>query len=92
LEECGRIYQHLRDCLGKQFTEPVGSPDLPEFRLVDMFHSSVDIEIKEHILKSFCKPSHLRVFIATVAFGIGIDCNDVHQVFHVSPLKIWNVT
>ena len=63
----------------------MGSPDLPQFRLVDMFHSSVDIEIKEHILKSFCKPSHLRVVIATVAFGMGIDCNDVRQVFHVGP-------
>ncbi|XP_065905622.1 ATP-dependent DNA helicase RecQ-like [Dysidea avara] len=85
LPECGRIYRHLRYCLGKQFTEPVDAPDLPEFRLVDMFHSSVDVEIKEHILKSFTKPSHLRVVIATVAFGMGIDCNDVHQVFHVGP-------
>ena len=51
LPECGRIYRHLRYCLGKQFTEPVDAPDLPEFRLVDMFHSSVDVEIKEHIFK-----------------------------------------
>ena len=50
-----------------------------------MFHSSVDIEIKEHILNSFVKPSHLRVVIATVAFGMGINCNDVHQVIHVGP-------
>ena len=85
LVECGRIYRHLRDSLGREFTEPVGAPDLPQFRLVDMFHSSIDVEIKESILASFTKPSQLRVVIATVAFGMGIDCADVRQVFHVGP-------
>ena len=85
LVECGRIYRYLRDSLGRKFTEPVGAPDLPQFRLVDMFHSSIDVEIKESILASFTKPSQLRVVIATVAFGMGIDCADVRQVFHVGP-------
>ena len=85
LAECGCIYRYLRYCLNRHFTEPEGAPDMPEFRLVDMFHSSVDCEIKEYILMSFSKPSHLRVVIATVAFGMGINCNDVRQVFHVGP-------
>jgi len=75
----------LQYCLGRQFTESVGAPDLPEFRLLDMFHSSVDIVIKEHILNSFSQHLHLRVVIATVVFGMGINCNDVRQVFHVGP-------
>jgi len=50
-----------------------------------MFHSSTDPVVKECILKSFCQPSCLRVVIATVAFGMGIDCPDVRQVIHVGP-------
>jgi len=34
------------DSLGKEFTEPVDAPDVP-FKLVDMFHSSIDVEINE---------------------------------------------
>ena len=88
LPECGRIYRHLRYCLGKQFTEPVDAPDLPEFRLVDMFHSSVDVEIKEHILKSFTKPSHLRVVIATVASGWVLIVMMFTKCFTLAHLKI----
>ena len=85
LNECGYLYKYMREALGRQFTKPVGAPDLPQFRLVDMFHSSVDIEIKENILSSFCKPSQLRIVIATVAFGMGVDCTDVHQIIHLGP-------
>ena len=85
LSECGHLYRYMRDALGREFTEPVGAPDLPQFRLVDMFHSSVDIEIKESILLNFCKPSQLRIVISTVAFGMGIDCPDVRQIVHLGP-------
>ena len=46
----------MREALGRQFTESGGASDLPQFRLIDMFHSSVDIEIKDDILASFSKP------------------------------------
>ena len=85
LNECGRLYQYFRTNLKEGFTEPLGAPDLPQFRLLDMYHSSVDQEIKESILNLFSKPSHLRIVIATVAFGMGIDCRDVRQVVHVGP-------
>ena len=85
LHECGKLYQYFRSFLREGFTKPIGAPDLPQFRLLDMYHSSVDEEIKENILKLFSKPTHLRIIIATVAFGMGIDCQDVRQVVHVGP-------
>ena len=83
LSDCGRVYLLLKSYLGQYFTVPEGAPDLPQYRLIDMFHSCTDSVIKEKILYFFSRPSHLRVVIATVAFGMGIDCPDVHQVIHL---------
>ena len=35
---------------------------------------------KQQIVELFTKSSQLHIVIATVAFGIGIDCPDVHVV------------
>ena len=37
---------------------------------------------KSVIVSLFTKPSHLRVAVATVAFGLGINCPDVCQIVH----------
>ena len=49
-------YFFFRDGLGREFTEPIGSPDLSRFRLVDMFTSVTDAEVKSQIISSFCDP------------------------------------
>lgn len=83
LSDCAAIYELFRIILGKEFTEPPGLPDLAEFRLVDMFTSATQKEVKEEIVKSFClEGTRLRVVICTVAFGMGINCPDVRQVIH----------
>jgi len=74
LSDCGRLYLYFKNCLGKQFTEPKDAPDLPEFRLVDMWHSCTNPDVQANIVQQFCKKSHLRIIIATVAFGMGIYC------------------
>lgn len=83
--DCGYLYTMFRNFLGPTFTQPTDAPDLPQFRLVDMYHSSTDPVIKENISTSFSKKSVLRVVIATVAFGMGIDCPDVRQIVHIGP-------
>ncbi len=54
-------------------------PDIPGFRLVDMYMSCTDPEV-EKIGQLFVIDSPLRVVIATTAFGLGIDCPDVRHV------------
>ena len=52
---------------------------------MEMYHSCTDPVVKESISNLFTKNSRLRVLVATVVFGMGIDCSDVRQVIHVGP-------
>ena len=62
--------------------EPSDAPDLLRFRLVEMFTSCTDDDVKGQIISSFTSESPLRIVCATVAFGMGLDCTDVCQVSH----------
>ena len=53
-----------------------------------MFTSSSHSKDKQRILANFTNPSSaLRVVVATVAFGIGIDAPNVRHVVHWGPPK-----
>ena len=54
----------------------------------EMFTSSSHSKDKQRILANFTNPSSaLRVVVATVAFGIGIDAPNVRHVIHWGPPK-----
>ena len=83
--DCADLYSLFRNQLGFDFTEPPNSPDVPAARCVDMYMSCTDPVVKEGIVSRFTKESNLRIVIATVAFGMGIDCPNVRQVIHYGP-------
>ena len=67
----------------QDFVEPPGLHDLHVFRLVDMYTRASLPEMNEKVLASFKnKDSKLRIVIATIAFGMGIDCPDIRQIIH----------
>ena len=78
-DEVTALYHFFKD---KYFTHPPGSPDLVENRLVDMYTHCTHSSVKDKILAQFLRVSPLRVVIATIAFGMGIDCHDVRQTIH----------
>ena len=84
--ECATLYLLFRTKMGSNFLHPSDTPDLSKFRLVEMFTSCTAPSVKSEILKSFTSStSPLRVVIATIAFGLGIDCPDIRQITHLGP-------
>ena len=58
----------------------------PKKRAVEMFHSRIDDLNRDHILESMGEPNgSVRVLIATIAYGMGIDCKNVKTVLHYGP-------
>ena len=81
-DEVTAIYFHFKQRLGIGFTEPPGAPDIMQFRLVDMYTHCTHQSVKDSILHNFERDSPLLVVVATIAFGLGVDCPDVRQIVH----------
>lgn len=70
--DCAIIYEYFLQKLGKQ-----------NMALFNMFTNVTDDATKKAIVSQFCSlESELRVVIATVAFGMGINCPDVVKIIH----------
>ena len=84
--DCAEVYKSLRRKLGSSFTEPYGYPDVHKFRLVDMYTRASTKQMNQKVLTSFLIPNgKLRLLIATTAFSMGVDCQDIRCIFHFGP-------
>ena len=84
--QCSLLYKSLSETLGNDFYE--GNGCHPQKRRVDMLHSQTPFSVKEHVMEQFGDlAGHLRVLIATIAYGMGVNCKSVTRVIHFGPSK-----
>lgn len=85
IRQCGMLYATIKALLGKDIFIGINrSKDV----LVEMLHSCTPEANKENILESFqSENGTVRLLIATIAFGMGVDCKGVHRVIHFGPSK-----
>lgn len=77
-EHCGIMWTYLRQCLKGAFIQPRGAPSIPGNRIAEIYTRVSTPSMKESVIESFQRPaSTLRVVFATIAFGMGLDVQDV---------------
>ena len=72
------------------YISPAGAPDIPKYRLVDVFMSCTDPIVKEAIIADFMEDSTLHVVVAMIAFGMGIDLQmfaKLYTLAHLTTMK-----
>lgn len=85
-EDCNIVYDMLEKKLGSYITYPPGYPNKRKYRILDLYTRASLDRIKEEVLSEFIKESsHIRIIIATTAFGMGIDCPDITHIYHWGP-------
>ncbi|XP_053402587.1 uncharacterized protein LOC123550711 [Mercenaria mercenaria] len=85
LESLGYCFQYLTYELGKDAYIPVGSSD-PENRIVAQYHKDYTENMKLHIINELRKETpKLRLVLATVALGMGLNAPSISRIVHMRP-------
>ena len=86
VKQCASLYQLFANELSELMYSDKSFD--PRKRLVEMLHSKTPASVKNTVLDSFSKENgHIRVLIATVAFGMGVNTKGVRTAIHVGPPK-----
>ena len=71
--QCSLLYKLFASKLGNDMY--LSGDGKREERLIEMMHSQTAPNVKDHVLLQFSqKDGYLRVLIATIAFGMGVNC------------------
>lgn len=83
---CGEAYEMIRDIMGdEQYHTKVDRPNVTH-RLFCQFHAKTTEDTQKAII-SLLTEEHpkLRLVVATVALGMGLDCRCIQQIIHIRP-------
>ncbi|XP_068689653.1 uncharacterized protein [Montipora foliosa] len=88
IKKCALVYTTLKILLGGKMYEDLAQQD-PKRVLLEMLHSCTPATNKQHILESFQSDTGcIRILVATIAFGMGVDCKQVHRTVHFGPAML----
>ncbi|CAC5399354.1 unnamed protein product [Mytilus coruscus] len=83
LEDLGYFYQFINYELKE---EQYISDTVPENRIVGQFHKDYTTQMKQHVLFELRKEEpKLRLVLATVALGMGLDAPGITRIIHCRP-------
>ena len=87
IKQCALVYTTIKILLGEKIYEDPMQKDAKRV-LLEMLHSCTPTSNKDHILESFQSDRGcVRILVATIAFGMGVDCKQVHRTIHFGPAK-----
>ena len=82
-KDCISLYQLLKSKVDENFTEPIGYVNLSSYRLIEMYTRVLPSEEKDGVLHLFSAvKAKVYLIIATTAFGMVVDCQDISTVIH----------
>ena len=88
LNDCANVFAFFKCYLGPNFLISQTVCDHTKYRLVDMYTSCNKSHVKKEMLDAFTSPeSPLRYVIATIAFGLGVNCLNVRRIIHLGPTE-----
>ena len=76
------MYDMLEEKLGSCFTYPPGYPSKRKYCILDLYTRASLDRVKEVLSEFIKETSHIRIIIATTAFGMGVDCPDITYIYH----------
>jgi superfamily II DNA helicase RecQ len=84
LRVIGECFSSVSEMMGLMQYEPVGSSQCAANRLFTQFHANYPEHEQERIVQDLVSgTSKLRLLFVTVAFGIGVDVNNIRRVIHI---------
>ena len=85
VKQCSHLFRMFELELGAALYDGERSP---KNRLVEMMHSGSPASVKNHVLDQFGDDSKsLRILIATIVYGMGVNCKGVTRLIHFGPSK-----
>ena len=85
LESLGYCFQYLTFEVGNDASSPVGSQK-PEDRIIAQYHKDYTSQMKHHIISELRKQKpKIRLILATVALGMGLNAPSVDRIIHMRP-------
>ena len=84
LETTSDCYMYFSEMLGTEQYEPPDAHPVAKNRMFTLFHAQYPNHERQRIITELASgTSKLRILFVTVAFGIGVDIQNIRQVIHI---------